>query len=105
MTETLEYIGEHLNDLANLVESYIFEDQNFNCPAIHGHWELVTQLYNINEGLSGACLGGYLELAENLIDRGADDVNYAMENACIGGHIELAEFMISCVVQIILMIV
>ena len=48
-----------------------------------------------DQGLYGACLGGYIELAELMISKGADNWNSALYDACRGGHMELAELMIS----------
>ena len=50
---------------------------------------------DINNGLDGACYGGYLELVELMISKGADDWTLGLYRACEGGHLKIVELMIS----------
>jgi hypothetical protein len=47
-----------------------------------------------NLGLWGACWGGHQKLALLMIQKGADDENFGLWGACLAGHRELAEWMI-----------
>jgi hypothetical protein len=49
----------------------------------------------VNCALRGSCKGGHHELAELMIDKGANNLNWGLHYACLGGHHDLIEFMIS----------
>ena len=47
-----------------------------------------------DDGLSGACQGGHRDLAEFMIEKGANNWNWGLDAACYGGHRDFAEWMI-----------
>ena len=47
-----------------------------------------------NGGLEGACHGGNRELADLMIEKGANKWDRGLESACYGGNRELADLMI-----------
>lgn len=56
-------------------------------------------LHNVPENALNICLvrtcrGGYKELAELIVTKGANDWDGALKAACRGGHPELVEFLI-----------
>lgn len=68
----------------------------------YGHKEiaelLVTKTDNLddlNEGLVGACLGGYVKILELMIASGACAWNRGLKSACGGGQLEIAKMMVS----------
>jgi len=70
----------------------------FYFACINGYRELIDFLIEKgvnywNQGLHGACEGGHRELIDFLIEKGAD-VNDGLAGACEGGHRELVELMI-----------
>ncbi len=48
----------------------------------------------LNEGLYAACSYGYKDIAELLIDKGADDFDIGLNYACEKGYMELVKLMI-----------
>ena len=65
----------------------------------HGHKDLAELMIEkgangLNWGLQGACEGGHKALALYMIQKGADDWNYGLYGACHGGSKELALYMI-----------
>lgn len=48
-----------------------------------------------NHGLYGACQGSYIDLAELMIENGADNLDQAFYHACLGGHLSSVELLIS----------
>lgn len=52
-------------------------------------------LFRWDNGLIGACRGGHLDRAHDMIARGATSWNDGLGAACRGGHIELARLMIA----------
>ena len=44
-------------------------------------------------GLAWACYGGHRDLAQFMIDLGADEWNRGLESACEGGHHEIVQWM------------
>ncbi len=59
----------------------IIMKENFN------YWDL-------NWGLTGACLNGHIEIVNLMIKYGADDWNGGLTSACSGGYIEIVKLMI-----------
>ena len=47
-----------------------------------------------NNGMSGACRSGHIDIVKLMIENGANDWNWGMYNACCGGHINIVKFMI-----------
>lgn len=45
-------------------------------------------------GLYGACQGGYLNIIELMIEKGANDWNKGLIGACYGGHMDMVKLMI-----------
>lgn len=48
----------------------------------------------INNNFVTVCRGGYLKIAELLIQHGANRFKKGLSLSCLGGHVELAEFLI-----------
>jgi hypothetical protein len=97
--QTLELLSDTLHpDIANIVNDY-FASHSTNAYELakNGEWELVAdftdQLY-MDSALAGAKAGGYDELAQLMISKGAHDWNEISRGACLGGHIELARLML-----------
>jgi ankyrin repeat protein len=96
MTNTYKSIEAVLPvaDLAKLVYAYFaIDSNNVYDLAKNGEWEAVA-MRNTFEALRGACRGGYIELVQFMIERGANDWNYGLWNACYGDHIEIVWLMI-----------
>ena len=51
-------------------------------------------LDNWNWGLANACEGGYKELVELMIIKGALSWNWSLSTACRNGHKEIAKLLI-----------
>ena len=47
-----------------------------------------------NRVMFWAALGGYIEIVQMMLDRGADNYNGTMSNAAKGGHIEIVKLML-----------
>ncbi len=47
-----------------------------------------------NDGLRGACLGGHMDIMEDMAERGADDWNGGLVRACVGENIDVVDEMI-----------
>jgi hypothetical protein len=71
----------------------------FEC-AYFGSLELVEWIapkiigWDWNEGLRGACQGGHQDIAQWMIEKGADNFSLGLRGACRGGHRSMAEWMI-----------
>ena len=60
-----------------------------------GQWEAcMDHPYDLNMMLGGACAGGHLELAKQMIVRGADCWNRGLSQACESGHWLIVSLMI-----------
>jgi ankyrin repeat protein len=49
---------------------------------------------HINYALSGAALGGHLNLLKRFLDEGADDLDVALVSAAKKGHLEVVQFLV-----------
>lgn len=99
-THTL--LAEHLHpNLCTMIVSYVraAERDNWSKIAFAGEFETCMSCPKdadeLSRALHGACCGGYLELAEFLISKGANIFHWGLNGACLGGHRELVDFMIS----------
>lgn len=52
------------------------------------------KLEDLNKGLVGACLGGYIKMIDIVVAHGANDWNSGLSAACEGGRLEVAKIMI-----------
>ena len=107
--QVLEYLflkypclKNHRHLLELLIQKDIHKILNFNLGlygACRGGFKDLAQLMiergavNWNDGLQGACRGGFKYLAQMMIDRGANDWNEGLWSACYGGHRDLAQWM------------
>ncbi len=48
-----------------------------------------------NQGLLGACVGGHLEIAKLMLEKGGKKLNLGLYHACVGGNIDIIELLIS----------
>lgn len=78
-------------------------DAPFQAACENGHFEIVKWvvehgIYNnvigFNNGLSSAFLLGHTQIAQLLIEKGANNYNQILTNACMNGRINLAKLMI-----------
>jgi hypothetical protein len=76
--------------------------ETFYNMCLMGNIELVKQILTnphrwfreANVGLKAACIGGHLDIAKLLIDRGADEYNQALRFACIGNHNHIVKYLL-----------
>ncbi len=64
-----------------------------------GYLNLVNKMIekgadNWDEGLDFACLSGNLDIVNLMIEKGADDWNYGFSGACKGGNLNIVNLMI-----------
>jgi hypothetical protein len=57
-------------------------------------WMIDKGANNWNLGLSYACQGGHREIVQWIIDKGANEWNSGLRSACYGGHQEIVQWMI-----------
>ena len=55
---------------------------------------LVDEVKSPDECLEGACLGGHLDLAKYMVEKGANIWNRGLTRACEGGNLTLINYMI-----------
>jgi hypothetical protein len=85
------------NDIITIVVSYVQSaKRDWISIAEAGEYETCLAIPSHSIGLIGACLGGYEQIVELMIARGASDWDGGLYGACRGGHKELVELMIVC---------
>lgn len=86
-----------VNDLSKIVLSYFpSKTESIEMQARYGSPLIYEQKgYNVNEAFYGACHGGYIELAELMISKGASDLDGAVCITCQAGHVDLVEVLLS----------
>lgn len=82
-----------------LIPEY-FRELKITMPGYHlarlnGLREMVDQITKVDEGLMGACRGGWMKLADYMIKKGAHNFNGGLYGACRGGYMDLVELMIA----------
>ena len=90
-----EWIWKHVCWIGNIKLIQKWEDLDVSYLKLNDDWYYYH--YSVskwNWGLFGACQGGNRELAELMIEKGANDWNGGLFGACRSGNRELADFMI-----------
>lgn len=70
-------------DIINLLATKDIDDSDYNN---NNRW---------NEGLVGACVGGFIEIAAFMIKNGATNLNEGLLKACVNDQPEVAKYMIT----------
>lgn len=61
-----------------------------------GHRHLVEKYHQANQnfGLVGACEGGFKEIAQEMLDKGANNLRWAFRAACRGGYNHIIDWLL-----------
>jgi len=98
MLRTSGFLKKHLPEsIARLVVGFMVSvDRDWVHVAKEGEYETLLDIPDVcvEEGLSGACKGGYPLVAALMAEKGAKDWTRALRSACEFGHVEIAELMI-----------
>lgn len=70
-----------------------FISNNF-CSRLQTSMDFQTENQYWNSEFRGACESGDLQLAQLMIEKGANDLNHGLYYACRGAHLQLVEFLI-----------
>ena len=55
----------------------------------------INKKNNLNDALCCACRGGYIDIIELLIEKGANTFDYALRNAAEGGHFKILKMILN----------
>lgn len=65
-----------------------------NIDLIQFIFDNITKEIDINYGLFGACMGGYIKIINLMIEKGANDWNKGLAFSCSGGHENISNLLI-----------
>lgn len=100
LTQALVEKYVHARDLSSLIISFVKSvKRDWQSVATIGEYETCmscpNEEWDLDDCLCGACMGGHIELAEQMILKGAANFSWGLFGACEGGHLDLAERMLS----------